>query len=45
MGGHVRTHLEADAVAQTHLEQCLGNAAVAHGAGGGDQDVYKRQPA
>ena len=33
MGGHISAHLEADAVAQAHLEQGLGNAAVAHGAG------------
>ena len=32
--GHVRTHLEADAVAQTHLEQCLGHTAVARRGGG-----------
>ena len=32
-GGLVGHHLEADAVAQTHLEQGLGQAAVAHGTG------------
>ena len=34
MGGLIRTHLEADVVAKAHLEQSLGNAAVAHRAGG-----------
>ena len=33
MGGLIRTHLEADVVAKAHLEQSLGNAAVAHRAG------------
>ena len=40
MGGHVVHHLEADAVAQTHLEESLGQTAIAHRGSSGHHAIF-----
>ena len=40
MGGHVVHHLEADAVAQTHLEEGLSQTAIAHRGSSGHHAIF-----
>ena len=40
VGGHVVHHLEADAVAQTHLEESLGQTAIAHRGSSGHHAIF-----